>query len=72
MVSVTSEPAQEVGERFHPTDKELVSHYLRKKLLHNDHQFRKIPEAEVYKLEPYDLPGKFMTCEPFLLFFFLF
>ncbi|CAL9131228.1 unnamed protein product [Musa acuminata var. zebrina] len=48
-----------VGFRFHPTDEELVSHYLRGKNTgrikpHDD----VIPEIDVCKCEPWDLPGK--------------
>lgn len=47
-----------VGFRFHPTDEELVSHYLRGKNTgrikpHDD----VIPEIDVCKCEPWDLPG---------------
>ncbi|XP_020175147.1 uncharacterized protein [Aegilops tauschii subsp. strangulata] len=46
------------GFRFHPTDQELVIHYLYRKVhgLHDHHAF--IPEVHVYKHEPWELPGK--------------
>ncbi|KAM3405612.1 hypothetical protein ACQJBY_008236 [Aegilops geniculata] len=43
------------GFRFHPTDQELVGFYLRRKVLGHDGGF--IPEVDLYKLEPHQLPG---------------
>ncbi|XP_037482642.1 NAC domain containing protein 52-like [Triticum dicoccoides] len=43
------------GFRFHPTDQELVSFYLRRKVLGHDGGF--IPEVDLYKLQPHHLPG---------------
>ncbi|XP_075637204.1 NAC domain-containing protein 14-like isoform X1 [Castanea sativa] len=45
-----------VGFRFHPTDEELVSHYLRLKMEGNDSLVHVIPEVNVCKSEPCDLP----------------
>jgi len=45
------------GFRFHPTDEELVLHYLRHKA---DSQVFPIPviaEVDLYKFDPWDLPG---------------
>ncbi|CAM8929678.1 unnamed protein product [Rhodiola kirilowii] len=44
------------GFRFHPTDEELITHYLCKKV--NDSDFRAIAmgEADLNKSEPWDLP----------------
>ncbi|KAM3405613.1 hypothetical protein ACQJBY_008237 [Aegilops geniculata] len=46
------------GFRFHPTDQELVIHYLYRKVhgLHDHHAF--IPEVHLYKHEPWELPAK--------------
>ncbi|XP_037472451.1 NAC domain-containing protein 89-like [Triticum dicoccoides] len=44
------------GFRFHPTDQELVSFYLRRKVLGHGGCF--IPEVDLYKLQPHHLPGK--------------
>ncbi|VAH55100.1 unnamed protein product [Triticum turgidum subsp. durum] len=43
------------GFRFHPTDQELVSFYLRRKVLRHGGCF--IPEVDLYKLQPHHLPG---------------
>lgn len=46
------------GFGFHPTDVELISHYLKLKILgHNFDEL--IPEVDIYKHEPWDLPGNF-------------
>lgn len=45
------------GFRFHPTDQELVVHYLRKKALSGICEDGVIGEVDLYKLEPWDLPG---------------
>ncbi|CAL9753804.1 unnamed protein product [Musa acuminata subsp. burmannicoides] len=45
------------GFGFHPTDVELISHYLKRKIL--GHKFDElIPELDIYKHEPWDLPAK--------------
>ncbi|XP_061367430.1 NAC domain-containing protein 100-like [Gastrolobium bilobum] len=46
------------GFRFHPTDEELISHYLYKKV--NDSLFsaKAIGEVDLNKCEPWDLPWK--------------
>ncbi|XP_009403234.2 NAC domain-containing protein 74 isoform X2 [Musa acuminata AAA Group] len=45
------------GFGFHPTDVELVSHYLKRKT--QGHNFDEIiPEVDIYKHEPWDLPAK--------------
>uniref|UniRef100_A0A2N9HXQ4 NAC domain-containing protein n=1 Tax=Fagus sylvatica TaxID=28930 RepID=A0A2N9HXQ4_FAGSY len=47
-----------VGYRFHPTDEELINHYLKLKMLGKDSQVRDIAEVNICKLEPWELPGK--------------
>ncbi|KAJ6799305.1 NAC domain-containing protein 74-like [Iris pallida] len=46
------------GFGFHPTDVELVSHYLRRKILGLKIDFEVIPEVDIYKHEPWDLPAR--------------
>uniref|UniRef100_A0A1J3EDQ5 NAC domain-containing protein 78 n=1 Tax=Noccaea caerulescens TaxID=107243 RepID=A0A1J3EDQ5_NOCCA len=53
--SVTS-PAP--GFRFHPTDEELVSYYLKRKICNKPFKFDAISVTDVYKSEPWDLPDK--------------
>ncbi|KAK4268971.1 hypothetical protein QN277_022188 [Acacia crassicarpa] len=46
-----------VGYRFHPTDEELVDHYLRHKLLADDPSIHNtISEIDICNFEPWDLP----------------
>ncbi|KAJ7550720.1 hypothetical protein O6H91_07G122100 [Diphasiastrum complanatum] len=46
------------GFRFHPTDEELMIHYLRPKLNGRALEFDIICEMDIYKCEPWDLPEK--------------
>lgn len=51
-----------VGFRFHPTEEEIISHYLTLKI--NGCNFDEIiPEIDLYKWEPWDLRGNYYcTC----------
>ncbi|KAI3505048.1 hypothetical protein L1887_26914 [Cichorium endivia] len=44
-----------LGFRFHPTDEELVTYYLRRKLCGKPFQSEMVPEVDVYKSEPWEL-----------------
>ncbi|MQM13399.1 hypothetical protein Taro_046324, partial [Colocasia esculenta] len=46
------------GFRFHPTDEELVSFYLKRKVAGRPFRVDAISEIDLYKVEPWDLPGK--------------
>ncbi|XP_065858223.1 NAC domain-containing protein 54 [Euphorbia lathyris] len=46
------------GFRFHPTDEELVAYYLKKKINGHKIELEIVPEVDLYKCEPWDLPGK--------------
>ncbi|KAG5056601.1 hypothetical protein AAZX31_05G024800 [Glycine max] len=46
------------GFRFHPTDEELISHYLYKKVIDTKFCARAIGEVDLNKSEPWDLPWK--------------
>ncbi|CAH2033849.1 unnamed protein product [Thlaspi arvense] len=48
------------GFRFHPTDEELVSFYLKRKVQHNPLSIELIRQLDIYKYDPWDLP-KFAT-----------
>ncbi|GAV85228.1 NAM domain-containing protein [Cephalotus follicularis] len=46
------------GFRFHPTDEELISHYLYKKVLDVSFSARAMGDVDLNKSEPWELPGK--------------
>jgi hypothetical protein len=45
------------GFRFHPTDEELVLHYLCRKAEAHVFAIPVIAEIDLYKFDPWDLPG---------------
>lgn len=46
-----------IGFRFHPTDEELVVHYLKRKIFSLPLPASIIPELNVFQTLPWDLPG---------------
>lgn len=44
------------GFRFHPTDEELITHYLAKKVFNSNFSAAAIGQADLNKVEPWDLP----------------
>lgn len=46
------------GFRFHPTDEELVGYYLKRKVDGLRIELEVIPEIELYKFDPWELPDK--------------
>ncbi|XP_043707577.1 NAC domain-containing protein 100-like [Telopea speciosissima] len=46
------------GFRFHPTDEELISHYLSKKVIDSNFSARAIGDVDLNKCEPWELPRK--------------
>nr|AUS89420.1 NAC domain protein 6 [Sesuvium portulacastrum] len=46
------------GFRFHPTDEELITHYLSPKVHDNNFSARAIGEVDLNKCEPWDLPRR--------------
>lgn len=67
-ISVAEASAMFPGFRFSPTDEELIHYYLKKKLRGSDQGVEVIPEVDICRHEPWDLPGFFL----FFFFFFFF
>ncbi|KAI0501797.1 hypothetical protein KFK09_016742 [Dendrobium nobile] len=51
-------PSLPPGFRFHPTDEELILHYLRKRLGPSPCPSSIIADVDIYKFNPWDLPEK--------------
>ncbi|KAJ9179940.1 hypothetical protein P3X46_008250 [Hevea brasiliensis] len=45
------------GFRFHPTDEELILHYLKKKIASTPFPVSIIADVDIYKFDPWDLPA---------------
>ncbi|XP_057472872.1 protein CUP-SHAPED COTYLEDON 2-like [Actinidia eriantha] len=59
------------GFRFHPTDEELITYYLLKKVLDGNFSCRAIAEVDLNKCEPWELPEKAKMGEKEWYFFSL-
>lgn len=46
------------GFRFHPTEEELVSYYLARKVASQEIDLDIIQEVDLYRIEPWDLQGQ--------------
>ncbi|BAH94065.1 Os07g0683200 [Oryza sativa Japonica Group] len=46
------------GFRFHPTDEELILHYLRSRATAGQCPVPIIADVDIYKFDPWDLPCK--------------
>ncbi|KAM5570800.1 hypothetical protein ABKV19_011446 [Rosa sericea] len=57
------------GFRFHPTDEELISHYLHKKVIDSNFSCKAIGDVDLNKSEPWDLPYKVKMGEKEWYFF---
>ncbi|KAK6926536.1 NAC domain, partial [Dillenia turbinata] len=57
-ITVAEASAMFPGFRFSPTDDELISFYLKKKFEGSEQRVEVIPEIEIWKHEPWDLPAK--------------
>ncbi|MQL96253.1 hypothetical protein Taro_028931 [Colocasia esculenta] len=56
------------GFRFHPTDEELILHYLRNRAASLPCPVSVVAEVDIYKFDPWDLPGELSpTLPPSLL-----
>ncbi|KAL9331280.1 hypothetical protein ACSQ67_000890 [Phaseolus vulgaris] len=49
------------GFRFHPTDEEIITHYLTEKVKNSSFSAIAIGEADLNKCEPWDLPSKLIV-----------
>jgi hypothetical protein len=49
------------GFRFHPTDEELVTFYLRRKVAGKRLSIEIIRDFDIYKHDPWDLPSKYIS-----------
>ena len=49
------------GFRFHPSDEELVQYYLKRKVCGKAIAFDAIADVDIYKKEPWNLGGGFLT-----------
>lgn len=70
MISKDPRSSLPPGFRFHPTDEELILHYLRKKVSSLPVPLSVIADVDIYKSDPWDLPGNqpilfsyILTCE---------
>ncbi|KAM7500334.1 hypothetical protein LguiA_024748 [Lonicera macranthoides] len=57
------------GFRFHPTDEEIITHYLTEKVTNSNFSAKAIGEADLNKCEPWDLPKKAKMGEKEWFFF---
>ncbi|KAF7820514.1 NAC domain-containing protein 92-like [Senna tora] len=57
------------GFRFHPTDDELIDHYLCPKTLNSDFDPIAVAEVDLNRVEPWDLPSRAKMGENELYFF---
>lgn len=61
MRSKGSDLEMPAGFRFHPTDEELVMHYLCRKCAAQSIAVPIIAEIDLYKFDPWQLPGNVPT-----------
>ena len=67
--SVSPNPPQlPPGFRFHPTDEELVVHYLKRKVASAPLPVTIIAEVDLYKFDPWELPSIYKYIIPQISF----
>lgn len=59
------------GFRFHPTDEELITYYLTRKVSEVGFQTKAMAVVDLNKCEPWDLPGSFSLRLCFFFFAFI-
>jgi hypothetical protein len=64
---VTANPATMLppGFRFHPTDEELILHYLRNRAANAGCPVDIIADVDIYKFDPWDLPCSYPLAPTF-------
>lgn len=53
------------GFKFHPSDEELIVHYLRNKVISHPLPAQLITEIDLYKYNPWELPSQFCSIYSF-------
>ena len=56
-ISVNGQSVVPPGFRFHPTEEELLTYYLAKKVASQPIDLDVIPDVDLNKLEPWDIQG---------------
>lgn len=56
------------GFRFHPTDEELITYYLKNKIADSNFTGRAIADVDLNRCEPWDLPGIYISIFCYLQF----
>ncbi|EMS51280.1 NAC domain-containing protein 43 [Triticum urartu] len=59
-ISVNGQSVVPPGFRFHPTEEELLTYYLAKKVASQRIDLDVIPDVDLNKLEPWDIQGEFI------------
>ena len=67
-ISVNGQSVVPPGFRFHPTEEELLTYYLKKKVASERIDLDVIRDVDLNKLEPWDIQGQWSE----LAFFFFF
>ena len=60
------------GFRFHPTDEELIVHYLKRKASSSPLPVSIIAEVDLYKFDPWELPSNIHTISHSFIYLFIF
>ena len=60
------------GFRFHPTDEEIINHYLIRKVLNSNFTATAVAEVDLNRNEPWDLPSKLSTASEIIITVFIY